>query len=1849
MCLVTWMLAGAESLSALAAPSQELNYSYLYFENGYPTRLSGRRPQSEANLAARANPDLVFQTGYYSLMLDCDDIELKGYDALGGTDYRTALDQDVTMFTPVTSFLLRVTQDGVHYTCNEAVVQAAGVDNVRLIESGQFVKRIDHLGLIFEDANGNALNVDDECRLEITAWPDRITFMLDFSSETSNPITRSTIQVVSPDGTAHLSDVLSNQVRLTVKPQDDAKLAALNVNDYITEATNLQDESALAVSFDEDVHAFHIDVPADAVTYPSASDRVDEYLIEVTNPLATTENIPLVFDQPTVRAVTGTAMVLCDATDGRPLGLPVQISKNWHRKFVDGVYEPTVHDGPWLRGATMLTLDPGESRRVKLRVIYGYWGGAGTVSHAQLSLIGWNCNWKWDESALGAWGESMTYDPTMHAGSAFMDDIRPAFTLSYNDNNSQYADYETTTDYNWTENVGGGDFLVYRDSANVYRWVKRLKTCYYQTGPNQTEVLYGGVTDDDKIRVTYSSRFVSTLDYHRRFHDYKYEFLQDVTSPNRLVFYQMEADYYNTAEYTNYYIGDVDGLVEIGAIDAGGDTYKGSAIAMDGKWLSVDDETANSGNEIARALRGMIPLASTLNGSPLPIYMHKYGVDYGNDMLFDFSAASVMSSYSAGDVVEGEIEFVMPPQHIDNYWGSDAELISRMTSYGDVAWEPVHDELVHNIGLDVVMQQGTLLRNYPLVIQPGGSGSVLSDFTIRGGGLGHIPVRLTGASAGLELAVQRWADGVWTDLESVDIGNNSYYQAIQNADGTMDYGFSIQRPSVDLNAAWRVRVVATENVLDAAGLSSVTSGGLNRDDFGFRKSNISAWAVSNGVLSNSSTSNNNVGEGALAMSLDLSTLAHDSQSIELSFDYTTGDSAEKLYVHVWGYVDVNSTPTSWMMNLGAQNGNAWDASGSALTAYNLGKPDGVFTGTAGSGGDAAIILSGGSGKQRYSGTFDLSAFTSAPNSISGYDYLVIGFAREIGGAVTPAVTISDIVVTLPPAQSSAPTGLTAQDGIAQVSLDWADSGNPDFASYTVYRSATPGSGYVAIATGLTSSDYVDTETNTTLNYYVVTAWNVDGAESEFSTEVSGIANQPARFGSNYYDGGFATERATYSSSLAGAATDQESDAISYSKVSGPDWLSVAADGSLSGTPESGDDGLNDFVVQATSLGGSDTAILSITVYAKYHELLLSEEMDSVTDGGLARDDVGFHKSSTSAWTVSNGVLSNSSTVNSNVAEGALGMMVDLSELDDVPHQQLELSFDYTTNDAGEKLYVHVWGVVDVASSPSTLVMNLAAQNGNAWEAAPDTELAVYNLGKAEGAFVSPEGLGSDAAVILTGSTGAQSFSGTIDLSGFMTAPDSIREYDYLVIGLAREVGGCTSPAVSVSNLSLEMVYQTPPSFYSPLLSLATEGQAYAGSLAGTAFDYDSGDILTYSKVSGPAWLNVAADGTLSGTPQAGDIGLNQFIVQVADGFGGGDTTTLDIEVQPVSQLLLDASGMNSVSSGTLYRDSVGLHKSSSSAWTVSNGVLSNSSTSNSKKAEGALAVMIDVSSVSAWHDQLELSFDYTTGDAAEKLFVHVWGYVDVSSDSSTRTMNLGAQNGNAWESAGGDMLAYNLGKPDGVFTGTAGTGSDAAVILTGATGAQTFSGTFDLSAFTTAPDTVAEYDYIVIGFARDIAGTTSPSVTVSNVELTAKTGSMLSLANSELTVAGTLTGNMFDADSSDDVYESITETLGSNTSELEHKWAFPVSAATESTFYVEAYHSANSEGDGFVFAYSTNDVDYTDMLTVTKTGDDDELQFHVLPSGIGGTVYVRVRDGDRTAGNNQLDTVYIDSLFIHSQ
>lgn len=113
------------------------------------------------------------------------------------------------------------------------------------------------------------------------------------------------------------------------------------------------------------------------------------------------------------------------------------------------------------------------------------------------------------------------------------------------------------------------------------------------------------------------------------------------------------------------------------------------------------------------------------------------------------------------------------------------------------------------------------------------------------------------------------------------------------------------------------------------------------------------------------------------------------------------------------------------------------------------------------------------------------------------EFRVYNYALPAGEVAALAAQPSEMT---PPA---APTGLNAATGDRTVNLDWADHGESDFDDYTVYRSATSGGGYSAIASGLTASAYTDnTVSNGVTYYYVVTAVDTSGGESADSNEVS---------------------------------------------------------------------------------------------------------------------------------------------------------------------------------------------------------------------------------------------------------------------------------------------------------------------------------------------------------------------------------------------------------------------------------------------------------------------------------------------------------------------------------------------------------------------------------------------------------------------------------------------------------------------------------------------------------------------------------------------------------------------------
>lgn len=163
-----------------------------------------------------------------------------------------------------------------------------------------------------------------------------------------------------------------------------------------------------------------------------------------------------------------------------------------------------------------------------------------------------------------------------------------------------------------------------------------------------------------------------------------------------------------------------------------------------------------------------------------------------------------------------------------------------------------------------------------------------------------------------------------------------------------------------------------------------------------------------------------------------------------------------------------------------------------------------------------------------------------------------------------------------------------------------------------------------------------------------------------------------------------------------------------------------------------------------------------------------------------------------------------------------------------------------------------------------------------------------------------------------GVSAAGTLSGTPANADVGTSPFTIRATDSS--GLFAE----TTLQVMVTNTN------DAPAFASdPINEAATEDTAFSAQLI--ANDVDAGDTLTFTKISGPSWLAVSSSGALSGTPLNSDVGLNTFVVQVADAANASTTATLQVTVANTNDSPVFSSSSLSgpdASTGTAYTASI---------------------------------------------------------------------------------------------------------------------------------------------------------------------------------------------------------------------------------------------------------------------------------------------------------------------------------------
>jgi hypothetical protein len=490
--------------------------------------------------------------------------------------------------------------------------------------------------------------------------------------------------------------------------------------------------------------------------------------------------VPIAFDGGNNAAfyITGGSPLL-RSTAGEPIGVPVQISKNWHETPY------------WYHLYSSLELEPG-THVFEHTFAHAKWGETYAAQHAQLALVGWGQNQQWDESSLGAWGESITYDPDMTLSRSTVDDVRPFLV----DAKGKWA---------WTGNVGGASFLVYEPSEGYTSFAShqlgRMRTHYAYTGPNLTNVIYAGASRDGKIEASIATQLGRTDDLVRAYYHLTYTFLEDVAY-DRLALFQVAADRYGDNGFSRYAYGNGAQVVFDEEVSSHGTNgYASTAdrgIALEGEapWVmlyssqrtddSLPEHLANIGfvvRDYKADIGGVITTTPHINT------VRTFNGGW-SQMAFELGVPFDASSpiIPAGSVVTATVEYLVPPAEKSAYFGQSDYLIAMPAEQFQST--DMMRKLAADNQLDVSATVGEVIRVQPVELDCLAE-LTASQFTLSGG-LGYTPITFHGLVRPDGWRLEKNVEGTWERV-SQEVEGNDYWQAYENASaGNYDLVFNVQ-------------------------------------------------------------------------------------------------------------------------------------------------------------------------------------------------------------------------------------------------------------------------------------------------------------------------------------------------------------------------------------------------------------------------------------------------------------------------------------------------------------------------------------------------------------------------------------------------------------------------------------------------------------------------------------------------------------------------------------------------------------------------------------------------------------------------------------------------------------------------------------------------------------------------------------------------------------------------------------------------------------------------------------------------------------------------------------------------
>jgi hypothetical protein len=713
---------GADNLRTLE-PAEVMSgvrdYGFLWWADGW-------RGRSE-----NGGKVLCVRTGNYGLALDVERLRLLHLGAISEAspaDRAVAEDNATIMNLPAADLDIAVELGGVRYrpVGVESPNRDALVYPVRLIESGRWLQRFDVERLIFE--NDKKERLDADARLEVVAWPDLVSFSVELKprGDLGNREIRISCRLAEEGSGASTTSSVGHARTGQTITEILVKSFGTPAGTARVEATR-PDGAAIPVELARAAGWYRLVLPTESWDPVTDPDHLERVRLKVQNPDDQESVVRLLFAKDDGFAgITGMTPMIRDV-DGFPTGLAVQVSKNWHQR----AGRSFLYQGPWFHGFTLLRLPPKSQVELEFAMTYARWGGVPAASHAQLCLIGWGTNQRWDQAAIGSWGESICYDPDICLNRSMIDDIRPLMVWGMNQSKAKWT---------WTNNVGGGDFLVYVDPNGTRQYLTRMRAWYASHGPNLTDVTYAGVSADGAIAARLNVLTPRSDDVNRAIHRIRYDVLKP-TPFRRLAFYQVGADNYNDHQFTTLARGDATGLAEEWEPPRGGRRYSRTGIACSGEtpWFSLHGAVNRDDKGGAWANRGLVIRKWSARLGRQPVNAPTSAV-FGTENRFpsanlELTPPPGLTELQPGDFVEAVLELVIMPVSAEDYYGPNSALSGALRS-GENTWKMLLREATGN-SLTVDSASGRVVNSWPLVIAVDARGSAE---VVLNGGLGYVPV-----------------------------------------------------------------------------------------------------------------------------------------------------------------------------------------------------------------------------------------------------------------------------------------------------------------------------------------------------------------------------------------------------------------------------------------------------------------------------------------------------------------------------------------------------------------------------------------------------------------------------------------------------------------------------------------------------------------------------------------------------------------------------------------------------------------------------------------------------------------------------------------------------------------------------------------------------------------------------------------------------------------------------------------------------------------------------------------------------------------------------------------------------